>query len=180
MLFRQKRIGRDGRVFDVFKFRKFAVSADSNSVSPTRPDDPRYTRVGWFLERTKLNELPQLVNVIMGDMSIIGPRPEVLAFRHCFVGANEELLRFKPGIFGPSQTRFRHEAEMYPPDCDTREFYEEVLFPAKAEIDIEYYRNADFVSDFHWIFKSLFAIFWASGDRADTHPHIGKTLASGK
>lgn len=80
-------------------------------------------------------------------------------------------------IAAPSQPRFRNVAEMYPPDC---EFYENVLFSAKAAIDFEYYRNAEFVSDHDWVFKSSIAIFWACGGRTDALSRLGKTLASGK
>lgn len=157
-LFRQKRIGPRGTTFSALKFRKFSQHADSAGSIVTLTDDDRYSRVGRFLERTKLNELPQLINVLQGDMSIVGPRPEILAFRHCFSGPHANLLDFPPGIFGPSQSEFRDEASMYPPGQDPNQFYERVLFVQKANIDLAYYPTATLRSDIAWIVRSLGAV----------------------
>lgn len=158
VFFRQERIGRKGRVFRVLKFRKF--SARSNDAGPilTIAGDSRYSRVGRFLEATKLNELPQLVNVIAGDMSLVGPRPEILDFLHCYQGRYQRLLDFAPGIFGPSQCVFRNEQAMYPAGRDPRAFYEEHLFTGKADIDLAYYPNATVRDDIRWIGRSLAAV----------------------
>jgi lipopolysaccharide/colanic/teichoic acid biosynthesis glycosyltransferase len=120
--------------------------------------DDLYSRVGKILDKTKLNELPQLVNVLRGDMSVVGPRPEVPDFKHCFAGRYSELLDYAPGIFGPSQSAFRNEAAMYPPGQDMKSFYERVLFPRKAEMDLQYYRHATIGGDLYWIFRSLVAV----------------------
>ncbi len=157
-LFRQPRIGLRGKTFETLKFRKFSQSSTSGGSIVTLLDDDRYSRVGRFLEKTKLNELPQLINVLMGDMSIVGPRPEILAFRHCFAEHNSKLLEFAPGIFGPSQSVFRNEAAMYPAGQDPALFYERVLFQQKAAIDLAYYPSASLTSDIHWILRSLGAV----------------------
>lgn len=157
-LFRQKRIGPGGEPFEVMKFRKFSQRANGTGSIVTLTDDDRYSRVGRFLERTKLNELPQLLNVLRGEMSIVGPRPEILAFRHCFTGAYANLLSFQPGIFGPSQSEFRDEASMYPAGLEPTVFYERVLFPRKADIDLAYYPTATLRSDLYWILRSLGAV----------------------
>ena len=158
-IFRQKRIGRNGREFTIYKFRKFRKDIDPNSYTPAGESDPRYFPFGKILEKTKLNELPQLVNVLQGSMSIVGPRPEVPAFIHCYKGQFRRLLDFTPGIFGPSQTKFRQESALYPDEVDPVEYYESVLFPAKANIDIEYYRSATLQSDMYWVVKSILSVF---------------------
>jgi NDP-mannose synthase len=152
VIFKQKRLGRGGRTFTVYKFRKLACSSAATEA------EPPYTRVGKFIEATKLNEIPQLVNVIRGDMSLVGPRPEVPEFEHCFSGTYRRLLDYSPGIFGPSQCAFRSEAAMYPGDCDRRAFYENVLFRQKAELDLQYYPRATLRGDLYWIFRSLLAV----------------------
>ena len=157
-LFRQKRIGRGGTTFDALKFRKFSQRANGSGSIVTLTDDDRYSRVGRFLEATKLNELPQLVNVLYGHMSIVGPRPEIENFRNCYKGEYEKLLGITPGIFGPSQAEFRGEASLYPTGQDPMKFYERVLFPRKAEIDLAYYPTATLRTDLYWIFRSLGAV----------------------
>lgn len=158
-LFRQERLGRKGKVFVVYKFRKFYSRTNNDGSILTTKNDQRYSRVGQFLERTKLNELPQLINVVRGEMSLVGPRPEVLDFSHCFNEGYSELLNFTPGLFGPSQCVFRNESAMYPEHGDMISFYEQVLFPRKAQIDIEYYRTATCEGDLYWICRSLIAVF---------------------
>ncbi len=157
-IFRQKRLGRDGRVFNVYKFRKFSNHLNASGPLFTFTDDERYSKVGRLLEKTKLNELPQLVNILRGEMSLVGPRPEIVELRHCFNGSHAALLEHAPGLFGPSQSAFRNEAAMYPPGEDAAEYYERVLFPQKAKLDLDYYRQATFTSDIYWVFRSLVVV----------------------
>ncbi|MFP4537834.1 MAG: sugar transferase [Dichotomicrobium sp.] len=171
IIFRQRRIGLKGRIFSIYKFRKFSNRECSPSSHVTLTDDARYSRVGKFLDKTKLNELPQLVNVLRGDMSIIGPRPEIPEFSHCFRGRHQTLLDIVPGIFGPSQTIFRNEATLYPSNQDADQFYEKVLFPEKADIDLQYYSKATNASDMRWIYRSLMAVF-ASRYDANSGPLV--------
>ena len=158
ILFRQCRLARGGKKFIVYKFRKFKIAGDDSGTNLAFCDDQRYSRVGKILERTKLNELPQLINVLKGEMSIVGPRPELPAFSHCYVGELASLLDFNPGIFGPSQTMFRNEAFLFEKGCDPDRFYADVLFPIKAKIDIEYYNSSNNYTDVIWIFRSIFAV----------------------
>lgn len=157
VLFKQRRLGRRGKIFEVLKFRKFSTTAGAGSIL-TLANDDRYSLVGRFLEKTKLNELPQLINVIRGEMALVGPRPEIEAFEHCYTGRYAQLLEHAPGIFGPSQTAFRNEAAMYPPDTDPKDFYEQVIFKGKADIDLQYYPNASIAGDVYWIWHSLLAV----------------------
>ena len=116
------------------------------------------TAVGRVLRATKLDELPQFWNVIKGDMSIVGPRPESFAFADCFAGAPGHILNNKPGILGPSQVFFRNESALIPTDSDPCLFYRSVLFPAKARIDLEYYQRRTLLRDMGWIGWGTLAI----------------------
>src|SRR6516162_1708422 len=134
VFFRQIRLGRGGQRFWLYKFRKFRHEANTMSRAVTLKNDPRMTRVGRLLEQTKLDELPQLWNILIGDMSLVGPRPETLNFADCFREGYRRVLDYPPGLFGPSQTMFRNESGLYPANRDPEEFYRAVLFPAKARI----------------------------------------------
>jgi lipopolysaccharide/colanic/teichoic acid biosynthesis glycosyltransferase len=156
--FRQIRVGRGGRCFRLYKFRKFLHGADATGRAVTLINDPRMTRIGWILERTKLDELPQLWNVLVGNMSIVGPRPETLEFADCFRDEYRMVLDHTPGLFGPSQAIFRNESSLYPANRDPHEFYRAVLFPAKARIDLLYFSRRTLVSDFGWIIHGALAV----------------------
>lgn len=158
VLFQQERIGVQGRRFWMFKFRKFHASVGRNTRPLTLVNDSRCTRIGRLLARTKLDELPQLWNVVRGDMAIVGPRPEVPDFADCFAGPWRALLDYRPGIFGPSQVLFHAEASCYPQDQPLRRFYCEVLFPAKAALDLAYYPTWSMVQDLCWVFRGILAV----------------------
>jgi lipopolysaccharide/colanic/teichoic acid biosynthesis glycosyltransferase len=138
VFFRQVRVGRNRSTLRMWKFRKMYHDMPVQGPSLTGRHDPRLTRVGRILERTKLDELPQLFNVLAGDMSLVGPRPEVPRF----VGGQpawDEVLAVKPGIVGPSQLVFRNESELYPDGCrDLEAYYVEHILPPKLAIDAAY------------------------------------------
>lgn len=164
VLFSQIRLGQHGRPFRLYKFRKFHHGAGGLGV--TLKNDGRMTRVGRILERTKMDEIPQLWNVLRGDMSIIGPRPETLAFAECLQGTYRALLDHRPGIFGPNQVFFRNECTLFPDRCDADAFYRSVLFPAKARIDLDYFPRRNLIQDTGWLIRGVLAVFnW--GPRAD-------------
>jgi lipopolysaccharide/colanic/teichoic acid biosynthesis glycosyltransferase len=158
VLFVQTRVGAGAKAFQIYKFRKFDVQCGSNGLPLTVAGDCRMTRIGRLLAATKLDELPQLWNVLRGDMAIIGPRPESLDFVDCFHGGLEAVLRYKPGLLGPSQVLFRHEAHCFPQSVDPVRFYREVLFPAKARIDLAYYPQRTIGSDTLWMWRGLLAV----------------------
>ena len=158
ILFRQVRLGRKGRHFRILKFRKFRQKNDSPGLPLTLDNDPRMSAVGRILARTKLDELPQLINVLRGEMAIVGPRPESLAFVDCFTSANRDVLEYVPGIFGPSQSAFRSECEFYPADTDPSSFYRQVLFPIKVSLDLAYYPNRSLLSDLKCILAGALAV----------------------
>ena len=166
ILFSQLRLGQHGRPFRMYKFRKFRPDCDCGGSPVTVEDDDRLTRLGRFLAVSKLDELPQLWNLACGDMSLVGPRPESLAFRDCFCGGFEKILAHKPGLFGPCQALFRHESRHYPAELDPAEFYRRVLFPAKAAIDLAYFSRRTVVSDFGWVVRTVWAVVAGSKDEA--------------
>ena len=158
LFFSQARIGWKGKAFRMHKFRKFRADIGTDGSPLTAKNDQRMTTVGTFLARSKLDELPQLWNVLRGEMSIVGPRPESLAFADCFSDSYRGLLEHRPGILGPSQVLFRNECEMFPANIDAREFYRAVLFPYKAETDLSYYRTRTILSDLEWIVRGVLAV----------------------
>jgi len=158
IFFSQVRLGQMGRHFRMYKFRKFYKGSGAIDCPVTIRNDCRMTRLGGFLARAKLDELPQLWNILKGDMSVVGPRPESLDLADCFVGFYRRVLDHKPGIFGPNQVVFRDEALLYPDPLDPQQFYREVLFPLKASIDLAYFPNRTIPSDIGWIICGVLAV----------------------
>ena len=165
ILFVQTRLGRNGRHFSMFKFRKFHAACNGGSAL-TLAGDARLTRVGRVLVATKLDELPQFWNVLTGDMAIIGPRPESLAFADCFEGPFRRVLEHKPGILGPSQVVFRNESVLYAGVRDPAALYREVIFPTKARIDLDYFESRSLVGDIGWILRGVQAVLGIEGARS--------------
>ena len=163
ILFTQPRVGYRGRHFRMHKFRKFHAGGTAKGCPLTMEGDPRLTAVGRVLVRAKLDELPQLWNVLRGDMSLVGPRPESLDFEDCFAGPLRSVLEHKPGIFGPSQVLFRNERSLYTKRSNPEQFYRDILFPLKAHIDWSYFVNRTLLSDMAWVVRGVFAVFgWSS------------------
>jgi lipopolysaccharide/colanic/teichoic acid biosynthesis glycosyltransferase len=169
ILFSQLRLGQNGRPFRMYKFRKFRPDCGCDGCPLTVEGDGRLTSIGRALAVSKLDELPQLWNVLRGDMSLVGPRPESLAFSDCYRNGFEKIHEHKPGMFGPCQVLFRHESKLYPAGVPVVEFYRQVLFPAKAEIDLAYFSRRTLVSDLGWILRGAWAI--AAGSRIE--PTLG-------
>ncbi|WP_200389368.1 sugar transferase [Thiocapsa imhoffii] len=155
VIFSQPRMGLHGQVFLMHKFRKFPDDWGNQGSGVTVAADVRMTRIGRILERTKLDELPQLWNILRGDMSFVGPRPETLRFKDLFVGPFARVHDYLPGIFGPNQVAFRNESHLYPADQDPETFYREKLFPQKARNDLAYFSQATVASDLLWILRGL-------------------------
>jgi lipopolysaccharide/colanic/teichoic acid biosynthesis glycosyltransferase len=146
----------------MYKFRKFRTNCAPDGCPLTVEGDRRMTTIGRILAATKFDELPQLLNVVNGDMAIVGPRPESLAFANCFSGGFERVLQFRPGLLGPSQVFFRHECRLYPPLEDPTFFYREVLFAAKAKLDLAYFPSRTIASDVAWIVRGALAVIGLS------------------
>jgi len=148
VFFRQKRVGRGGMPFQILKFRTMVDGAYQMGSRLTVKRDPRITRLGKLLRWSKIDELPQLFNVLRGEMSLIGPRPEDPHFVAAYTPAQRRVLSLRPGLVGPSQILGRDEVEDYPDGVrDTERYYVEHILPAKLQRDLEYVQHATFWSD---------------------------------
>lgn len=164
VFFRQLRVGRKRRPFSMWKFRKMPDDLPEQGPMLTARNDQRLTRVGYWLERTKLDELPQLLNVLSSDMSVVGPRPEVPKFvDRASPDLWDQVLSVKPGIFGPNQIRYRNEADLYPPGCDLEAFYMTSILPAKLEVDARYARRAHWLADVGLLVRGVLASAFGLG-----------------
>lgn len=158
VFFRQQRVGRNGQVFDILKFRTMRP-ADASAPQITIGRDPRITPAGAFLRKWKLDELPQLWNVVTGDMSLVGPRPEVPKYVALYPAAARALvLSARPGITDPCSIHLRNESEILAEAADPEQFYVEVLLPEKLRISGEYVRNQSFLSDIGIILRTLMSV----------------------
>jgi lipopolysaccharide/colanic/teichoic acid biosynthesis glycosyltransferase len=155
VFYRQQRVGLGGRQFRIWKFRSMVVDADRLGIAVTRDGDPRITRVGRFLRKTKMDELPQLWNVFAGDMSLVGPRPEVPRYVERYTPEQRQILQLKPGITDLATLRFRNEEELLRAAEDTERFYIEHCIPRKIELNLEYARRAGIWADTLIILRTL-------------------------
>ena len=135
VFFRQERYGRGGEVFSLLKFRTMHLDAHKRGLITVGGRDPRVTRSGYFLRKSKMDELPQLINVIMGDMSLVGPRPEVARYVQLYPEDYEYLLQIRPGITSPASLVFSNENEILSTQSDPETYYREVILPAKINLD---------------------------------------------
>ncbi len=156
-LFKQKRIGLLGRPFKVLKIRTMRSSAISHTTVTTE-DDPRVTRLGRVLRKLKIDELPQLINVLRGQMSFVGPRPDVPGFADRLHGNARIILTIRPGITGPATLKYRNEELLLASVADPERYNREVIFPDKVAINMAYIENYHFRSDLHYIRDTLFGI----------------------
>jgi len=163
----QKRVGRGGQLFDICKFRTMLPQAEHLGPSVTSSDDARVTPVGRYLRHTKMDELPQLWNVIRGDMSLVGPRPQVPRLVDCFDPARRDIvLHVRPGITGPTALRFRREESLLAGKADREGFYITQILPAKLEMDVRYVQTRSLSGDLRiltqtaWLF-SFAPLRWA-------------------
>jgi lipopolysaccharide/colanic/teichoic acid biosynthesis glycosyltransferase len=152
--FRQERIGRNGARFTLLKIRSMRVDP-TITTSVTTVRDPRITRLGRFWRRTKIDELPQLWNVIRGDMSLVGPRPEVPGFADLLTGSDAQLLAIRPGITGPASIHFRNEEELLAAADDPEAYNRDVLFPAKVRMNLDYIRSYSFRRDIVYLWRTV-------------------------
>jgi lipopolysaccharide/colanic/teichoic acid biosynthesis glycosyltransferase len=151
--FRQERVGRDGKIFRVVKLR---TMRPVGGTSVTMAGDPRITPLGAKLRRYKLDELPQLWNVLIGNMSFVGPRPDVPGFVDKLEGAERELLKLRPGITGPATLKYRNEEEILASADDPERFNSEVIWPDKLQMNLDYMHNWSLKSDVSYIIKTIF------------------------
>ena len=160
-LFHQNRIGKNGEEFPVLKFRTmYSRTGDSSGALITRSGDCRVTRVGRWLRKSKLDELPQLVNVLRGDMSLVGHRPDMLKYMQTLTGRNRNILYFRPGITSPASLKFRNEEQELAkvPLEEMEQFYISNLLPQKIRMDLDYAERATFLTDCRILLRTAFSV----------------------
>lgn len=158
VFYRQVRVGRYNRDFRIFKFRSMRVGADKGSLVTIGGRDPRITRSGYFIRKFKLDELPQLINVLAGDMSLVGPRPEVRHYVDYWTPEQMHVLDVRPGITDPASIKFRNENELMAQAEDPEKYYIEVIMQEKIRLYLDYVAHHSFWGDIGLIFKTFWTI----------------------
>jgi lipopolysaccharide/colanic/teichoic acid biosynthesis glycosyltransferase len=158
VLFRQERVGQNFRPFRINKFRSMVVDAPNQGRAITAGADPRITGIGHFLRKTKLDELPQLWNVLVGEMSLVGPRPEVAKYVELFHQDYEEILLVRPGITDPASIEFRNESELLGQAADPEVEYVRNILPRKITLSRTYIRERSFLGDLGIILRTFLKI----------------------
>lgn len=159
VFYRQWRVGKDNKEFRLYKFRSMYVDADKRGLLTVGGRDPRVTPVGYYLRKYKLDELPQLINVFIGDMSLVGPRPEVRRYVDYYTPEQMRVLSVKPGITDNASIEFMDENTLLAQASDPEAFYIQELIPKKTSIYLEYVDQQSFLLDLKIIFKTIFKIF---------------------
>ena len=154
VIFKQQRVGRNGELFTMYKFRSMTVSHSGSSVSVA--GESRITPLGSILRKYKLDELPELWNVLKGDMSFVGPRPDVPGYADRLQGENRLILKLRPGITGPASLKYANEEEILAQVSNPVKYNDEVIFPDKVRINLNYYHNHTFWGDIRLIFQTKF------------------------
>lgn len=153
IIFKQRRVGQYGRLFTMYKFRSMTVAHSGSSVSVK--GESRITPLGAVLRKYKLDELPELWNVLIGDMSFVGPRPDVPGYADKLEGEDRRMLLLKPGITGPASLKYRNEEELLAKQENPQEYNDKVLFPDKVRLNIEYLDNWSFSNDIKFIIYTV-------------------------
>jgi len=161
VFFQQERVGKNRKVFKIYKFRSMFDNPDKRGLEITVGNDPRITRTGQILRKYKLDELPQLINVLKGEMSLVGPRPEVQKYVNMYTPEQMAVLRLMPGITDPASIKYRNENELLAAttggtEVNPEHFYINMIMPHKIIINLEYAQKANISSDFGVIIKTIF------------------------
>lgn len=158
VFYRQVRVGYKNKDFRIFKFRSMRVGADKGSLVTIGGHDPRVTRSGYFIRKFKFDELPQLINVFLGEMSLVGPRPEVRHYVDYWTPEQMHVLDVHPGITDPASIKFRNENELMEKAEDPEKYYIEVIMQEKIKLYLEYVEKHSFLYDLGLIFKTFWVI----------------------
>ena len=158
VFYRGLRVGKDGHPFRIFKFRTMTADAATRGPGITTGDDLRITRIGHILRKTKIDELPQLINVVMGEMSLVGPRPEDPRYVALYTPEQRKVLSVCPGITSPASLQYRHEESLLKGDGWERTYLATIL-PRKLEIELAYLERRTFLTDIQLIVRTLLALF---------------------
>jgi len=169
--YRQWRVGQDGRPFQILKLRSMVQNADQKGLKLTASGDARITRVGRWLRKAKLDEIPQLLNVLRGEMSLVGPRPEVPEYVATYNPEQREVLKLKPGITGPASLTFIDEEKYLAGQPSKEDFYLNVVVARKVALDLSYCQTVTFWGDVRLIFGTIAALLMATKKRGAASGH---------
>ena len=158
VFYRQVRVGRNNKDFRLFKFRSMKVDSDKKGLITIGGHDPRITRSGYFIRKYKLDELPQLINVFIGDMSLVGPRPEVRKYVDLYTPEQLQVLNVRPGITDMASIRYRNENELLEKVDDPETYYKDVIMQDKLRINLEYIKHHSFLGDVGLIFYTFWCV----------------------
>jgi len=160
VLYRGIRVGRYGKLFRIYKFRAMVVNAEKLGGSSTPADDPRITNAGKYIRKYKLDELPQLINVLKGEMSLVGPRPQVPEDAALYTKEEKSILSVRPGITDWASIKYHNEGEILRGSPDPDQAYIEKIRPGKIKLELEYVRNYSFWVDLKILLKTIKTLFF--------------------
>lgn len=155
-IFLQERIGQYGKKFYIYKIRTMKAGSDNNNMFVTTANDNRILPFGKWLRKTKLDEIVELVNVLKGEMSFVGPRPDVEGYADKLEGEDRKVLELRPGITGPASLKYINEEEILAKVDNPQQYNDEIIFPDKVRINLDYYYNRTFWGDIRIILKTVF------------------------
>ena len=158
VFFLQKRVGLNGEIFKIIKFRTMRVN-HNNSLTITLENDERITRIGKILRKYKIDEIPELINVLVGDMSFVGPRPDVPGYADLLKGNNRNILKLRPGITSRASIKYAKEEKLLLDQEDPIAYNNDVIFPDKVKMNLNYYENNNIWIDIKIIFATLYTLF---------------------
>jgi lipopolysaccharide/colanic/teichoic acid biosynthesis glycosyltransferase len=158
VFYKQVRVGKGGMDFYLFKFRSMRTDADKKGLLTVGGRDPRITRVGYYLRKYKLDELPQLLNVLFGDMSLVGPRPEVRKYVNMYNAEQQKVLQVQPGITDYASIEYSNENEILGKAADPEKAYIEEIMPAKLKLNLKYIEEKSLATDIKIIVRTIFKI----------------------
>jgi lipopolysaccharide/colanic/teichoic acid biosynthesis glycosyltransferase len=158
VFYKQERVGKGNKTFLLYKFRSMIIDADKKGLLSIGKDgkDPRVTKVGYFIRKYKLDELTQLINVLKGDMSLVGPRPEVRKYVELYTEEQKQVLSVRPGITDIASIKFRNENDLLSQSTNPEEYYIKEIMPQKLALNLEYIKTRTFWRDIKLIFKTIF------------------------
>ena len=155
VFFTQIRVGKNALLFKMFKFRSMFVRQESDSTISVK-GDKRITKIGNILRKYKLDELPELLNVLLGEMSLVGPRPDVPGYADKLTGHERNILKLRPGITGPASLKYANEEEILAKHENPKAYNDKVIYPDKVKINLDYYNNQSIWLDIKIIFATIF------------------------
>ena len=158
VFYRQVRVGRHNKDFRIYKFRSMYVDSDKRGLITIGGHDPRVTRAGYYIRKAKIDELPQLINVFLGDMSFVGPRPEVRKYVDMYTAEQRHVLDIRPGITDAASIKYRNENEILEKQADPEQYYIDVIMQDKLRINLDYVAHHSLLGDLKLIFNTFVAI----------------------